>query len=121
MHVASVNVPRTIDLVRNWYDSPDAGLLAPDFECRALGYPTSHKTYTGPTGMLNEFFAEISAKHDEWTLTVGRMIDAGTDVTVIGHYTAKAIGRAKETLPFVHVWTAGNGALTQVVCCTDGR
>lgn len=113
--------PKAIDLAKAWYLSPAAGLLAPDFECLAVGYPTSGTIYTRAAGMLHDFFGEISAKYETWTPKVDRMIDAGEDVTVIGSYVAKPYGGPSITAPFVHVWTSQEGLLKHVTCCTDVR
>jgi hypothetical protein len=118
---ASLDGRQAIDLVRAWYIRPDAILLASDFACRAIGYPTLRKTYTGPHGMLKEFFGEISAKYAVWEVNVDRIMDAGDNVTVIGSYSARIMDGPEETLPFVHVWSAENGVITAVVCCTDTR
>ena len=108
-------------LVQDWYDKPDAALLSPDFGCKAIGYPTARGSYHGAKGMLDEFFAEIGRKYAKWSVEVERMIDAGDEVVVIGSYDARPNGGDDATYPFVHVWTAGGGAIRSVICCTDVR
>ena len=121
MLTPQTRTPTAHDLILAWYEKPDPALLAPEFSCTAVGYPTAHRHYTGAAGMLDAFFSEIGAQYDVWSVGVDRVIEAGEDIVVIGSYDARPKGAEAAVYPFVHVWTARNGAIQSVICCTDVR
>lgn len=107
------------DIVEAWYAASDITLLDPAIDCLALGYPTSRSRYRGAAAMIEDFFAEIGSIYKEWFVAVERIIDAGSELTVIGHYKARRGDEPISTFPFVHVWTINEGKLKSVICCTD--
>ena len=108
-----------LDVVRAWYDTGNTDLLHQDITCHAVGYPVAQKSYFGRDAMLGGFFGEIKAQYADWSIDVERMVDAGTEVTVLGTYAARSHGGAPETFRFLHLWSITDGQLGSVTCCTE--
>jgi hypothetical protein len=109
-------------IVKSWYATCDPSLLSEDFSCHAFGYGTKRSTYSGPDGMLSDFFGDIQSRYDEWSLRVDRYIDSDTSVTVLGFYSAKLKAGQPEEIPFAHVWDISEaGEIKSVTCFTETK
>ncbi|APX68032.1 MULTISPECIES: nuclear transport factor 2 family protein [unclassified Brucella] len=83
------------------------------------GFPCAG-TYVGPEAIVENVFAALGAAWDDYTFTLDRLLDAGSDVVAIGNYTArnKATGRAMD-VRVVHVWGVADGKIRRFEQFTD--
>ncbi|QPN28583.1 nuclear transport factor 2 family protein [Brucella sp. BO2] len=83
------------------------------------GFPCAG-TYVGPEAIVENVFAALGAVWDDYTFTLDRLLDAGSDVVAIGNYTArnKATGKAMD-VRVVHVWGVADGKIRRFEQFTD--
>ncbi|EFM55999.1 nuclear transport factor 2 family protein [Brucella inopinata] len=83
------------------------------------GFPCAG-TYVGPEAIVENVFAALGAAWDDYTFTLDRLLDAGSDVVAIGNYTArnKATGKAMD-VRVVHVWGVADGKIRRFEQFTD--
>ncbi|WP_025199377.1 nuclear transport factor 2 family protein, partial [Brucella sp. BO2] len=69
---------------------------------------------------VENVFAALGAVWDDYTFTLDRLLDAGSDVVAIGNYTArnKATGKAMD-VRVVHVWGVADGKIRRFEQFTD--
>ncbi len=109
------------DLIRSLYDAfargdvPTVlGAFDPDITWTdAEGFPTAG-TYHGPDAVLNRVFMPLVQDWDGFTVAPHDFIDGGNRIVSLGRYsgTNKATGKAFDA-DFAHVWTVGDGKVTQ--------
>ncbi len=94
--------------------------MAPDIEwTEAEGYPYAG-TYVGQDAVVQSVFARLATEWEGYRAVPDSYVAEGDTVVALGHYS----GRYNKTgkgfrAPFVHVWTARNGALVKFVQHTD--
>ncbi len=76
--------------------------------------------YEGADEVVNGVFARLGGEWDYFSATPSEFIADGDKVAAIGRYRAKHTGTGKEMdIPFVHVWTVEDGAITAFQQYTD--
>ena len=76
--------------------------------------------YEGADEIVTGVFARLGGEWDYFSATPSEFIAQGDKVVAIGRYRAKHAGTGKEMdIPFVHVWTVEDGAITAFQQHTD--
>lgn len=113
--------PTALQVMETWFSTVDPKLLHERIVWTVPGYPVEKQIYVGRDAVINEFFPSLRSNFSEWGVETDRMIDGGTDVTVLGRYVGKTMSGKPVSIPFIHVWTVENGQITRVVSGADTR
>lgn len=76
--------------------------------------------YEGPDEIVGGLFARLGGEWDYFNAVPSEFIAEGDKVVAIGRYSAKHAATGKEMdIPFVHVWTVEDDAITRFQQYTD--
>ncbi|MFI9832428.1 nuclear transport factor 2 family protein [Streptomyces sp. NPDC051913] len=113
-------------LVRRLYDSgmdPDvaAEVIDPDIVWDITpGFPYGG-VYRTWASVGTDFFGRLAPDFASFGGVAEEFYDAGEHVFVRGHYHAVAKSGAESDARFIHLWTVGDGKLTQLVQAADSH
>ena len=108
-------------LVRRWMESGDHALLAEDVRWRVSpGYPVPRTDWRGRAEVAEVFFPTLRRCFPHWRIAVDSFAPlADGRLLANGAYDARdAKGRTGQ-VPFLHVWTVGDGAIAGVEAVAD--
>lgn len=115
-----------VALVRRLYDSG----MAPDVVAEVIdpeivwditsGFPYGgvYKTWASAGG---DFFGRLAPRFTSFGAVAEDFYDAGEHVFVRGHYHAVSKAGEESDARFIHLWTVGDGKLTQLVQAADSH
>lgn len=108
-------------LIRRWMGSGDHSLLAEAVLWRVSpGYPVPRTEWRGRAEVEGEFFPTLRRHFPHWRIAVdsfsplsdGRLLASGA-------YDARDAAGRTGRVPFLHVWTVGDGAIAGVEAVAD--
>ncbi len=111
------------EVVRSMYDAFATGdvpavvaRMDPQVEWNeAENFPYADRNpYMGPDAVVEGVFARLGAEWEYWNIQVDHVLDAGSNVVVLGRYHAKHRETGKEMdAQCAHIWWLRDGKITR--------
>jgi ketosteroid isomerase-like protein len=108
-------------LIRRWMESGDHSLLAEDIAWRVSpGYPVPRTEWRGRAEVEGAFFPTLRRHFPHWRIAVDSFVPlADGRLLAIGAYDAQDSAGRTGRVPFLHVWTLGDGTIAGVEAVAD--
>jgi ketosteroid isomerase-like protein len=108
-------------LIRRWMESGDHSLLAEDIAWRVSpGYPVPRREWRGRAEVEGTFFPALRRHFPQWRIAVDSFTPlADGRLLAIGACDARDSAGRTGRIPFLHVWTLGDGTIVGVEAVAD--
>lgn len=100
-----------IDVVRAWYRTGDAALLAPDTDWQVLASFPAGGACRGKDAVLDRFFPAVQARFAAYEAAPDTFIAAEATVVATGRYRMQSLSGIAAEAEFAHVWTVEAGLI----------